>query len=671
MANTRYNLNDIFSINGILGDNDRGLISARLVRDSFYSIYQEVQDDINNLNINLSLSDVLNQGNSTDGVDLNIDNSVLRFNDISQDNTLGNILVIENPSSGEVRTRDISTIISSGGGNPSGDNGEIQFNDNNNFGASSDLFWDNENKRIGIGTSTPEHTLDMHSTGSFLTNAPTIRFNKTSFVGDSSILFSNNGTLAHRIRHLFSGVLGIGGTNGQTLNIGSNLPINTLSLDNSGFVGIGLLDPNSGLSYIPSSRLEIRSQGNLSTDSVFKITNSDNTNSIFETFGNGDFRTATRLFRVGVDYTGSAVNGVFQVYSSGDNTQITQFYNSLNQSIIQFHEINNNGRLTINDTNLTKIQLQAGDSSYILDNINFGSTNTPNSKVTITAQGNTNSDNVFNIRNNANTNNLFTVLGNGEVYSNGSGNIISNTAYGSEALFSNVNGTNNTAYGYRSLTDLTSGNGNTAFGTNSGNSITNGNDNITIGYNSGNSMLSASFNVSVGRSSLLNNIDGNDNTCVGHLSGRRIENSNSNTFIGSRSGSSRAFVLFYNLPLEGNGNTALGVGSLGYLTQGNDNVAIGYNSGSNITSGSNNIFIGYETQPLSNSDNNEIVIGYNAIGLGSDTTVIGNSSTILTKLEGALRLGSINEYVDDTDAGNNGLIEGDVYHTGGVLKVKL
>ena len=35
--------------------------------------------------------------------------------------------------------------------------------------------------------------------------------------------------------------------------------------------------------------------------------------------------------------------------------------------------------------------------------------------------------------------------------------------------------------------------------------------------------------------------------------------------------------------------------------------------------------------------NNEMVIGYQAVGLGSNTTVIGNSSTTLTKVFGAIQ----------------------------------
>jgi hypothetical protein len=41
------------------------------------------------------------------------------------------------------------------------------------------------------------------------------------------------------------------------------------------------------------------------------------------------------------------------------------------------------------------------------------------------------------------------------------------------------------------------------------------------------------------------------------------------------------------------------------------------------------------------SQTNQIVIGYDAVGLGSNTTTIGNSSTVTTALYGSLSMGTI------------------------------
>jgi len=48
-----------------------------------------------------------------------------------------------------------------GGGNPAGNNGYVQFNNSGSFGGDSSLFWNNTNKRLGIGTTQPRTKLDV------------------------------------------------------------------------------------------------------------------------------------------------------------------------------------------------------------------------------------------------------------------------------------------------------------------------------------------------------------------------------------------------------------------------------------------------------------------------------------------------------------------------------
>jgi len=52
-------------------------------------------------------------------------------------------------------------IKDSVGGSPAGSNGYVQFNNSGSFGADSSLFWNNTNKRLGVGTNNPQVPLDI------------------------------------------------------------------------------------------------------------------------------------------------------------------------------------------------------------------------------------------------------------------------------------------------------------------------------------------------------------------------------------------------------------------------------------------------------------------------------------------------------------------------------
>ena len=101
---------------------------------------------------------------------------------------------------------------------------------------------------------------------------------------------------------------------------------------------------------------------------------------------------------------------------------------------------------------------------------------------------------------------------------------------------------------------------------------------------------------------------------------------------------------------SGTGNVAVGY-QAGFTTSvATNNTYNGYQAGYGVTTGSNSVFMGYgsgNTTTVTTTGNqlvyigsgskgsaatnqNEIVIGYNAVGLGSNTTIIGNASTTAT-----------------------------------------
>jgi hypothetical protein len=104
----------------------------------------------------------------------------------------------------------------------------------------------------------------------------------------------------------------------------------------------------------------------------------------------------------------------------------------------------------------------------------------------------------------------------------GNGNIVYNTAFGYQALFSNTDGSNNTAVGFLSLKSNTSGSFNTAFGYEALVNTSSGIQNTAIG-------MYAGYNV----------VTGSNNTCIGYNAQQSsnvvsneitIGNSNNTTF---------------------------------------------------------------------------------------------------------------------------------------------
>lgn len=265
----------------------------------------------------------------------------------------------------------------------------------------------------------------------------------------------------------------------------------------------------------------------------------------------------------------------------------------------------------------------------------------------------------FRVRNNANTVNFLTVNNYGEVFSNGLVGTISNTffgegngrsittggsntSFGYNTFFSNNTGVGNSVFGTGSLLNNLSGSLNSAFGSNTLQVNIIGNNNSAFGSNallnntnSNNSAFgfdtlknntTGQKNTAVGQGSLVANISGINNTAVGANSLQSNTTGIDNVSIGRNS-------LFSSI--TGSSNTSIGTNSLAHIIIGGGNVALGVEAGrrksnnSNLTDATSSIFIGNDSRASGETQTNQIVIGNNAVGLGSNTTVIGNSSTTL------------------------------------------
>jgi hypothetical protein len=167
----------------------------------------------------------------------------------------------------------------------------------------------------------------------------------------------------------------------------------------------------------------------------------------------------------------------------------------------------------------------------------------------------------------------------------------------------------------------TTASSNTLIGLNSGRRITTGGNNSFFGLNAG-----------------LNNTTGVSNSFFGLQAGFNNTTGVSNSFVGVNAG--------FNNTTGGN-NSFVGVNAGLNNTTGGNNSFVGVNAGRFLANGStaltianSSVFLGVDTRANADNETNQIVIGYQAIGLGSNTTVIGNSSTTFGRWWGNLLIGT-------------------------------
>ena len=215
-----------------------------------------------------------------------------------------------------------------------------------------------------------------------------------------------------------------------------------------------------------------------------------------------------------------------------------------------------------------------------------------------------------------------------------------NTGVGNCALCANTTGYRNSALGYGSLYSNTTGYHNTAIGMGSLYSNTTGCQNSSFGYYSLYNNLTGNYNSAFGTCSLGLNTSGSYNAAFGHYSLQSNTIGCYNTGLGFG-------TIQYNT--TGCYNTAVGRSALNANTTGTQNSALGTNAGRYIADGSTvnetsnfSLYLGSDTKALADGDTNEIVIGHNAIGAGSNTATLGNSSITKTILRGNVGVGTTN-----------------------------
>ena len=236
----------------------------------------------------------------------------------------------------------------------------------------------------------------------------------------------------------------------------------------------------------------------------------------------------------------------------------------------------------------------------------------------------------------------------------------SNTAVGRLALSSNVQGGYNTVFGYLNATICTQNSYMTLVGHNMLPYFRSPSTNV---YNT-----AIGTNIAYGTS-----FTGMSNTLIGN-------SILSNTATTASNNIAMGLYTMYVATTASN-NVSIGNQSLRNHTTGNQNVALGdsagkyYGSNSNLTVTNNSVFIGYNTKASGDSQTNQIVIGHQAVGNGSNSVTLGNTSITKTVLNGDVGINTISpgaklHAVAASTTDVVGLFEGAAGQSANVLEVK-
>lgn len=413
------------------------------------------------------------------------------------------------------------------------------------------LFWDNTNKRLGVGISTPGVRLDIQGTtatdggqlGAELLSSS--GWTSTGWTGDYNVGFTH--------------------TVGNTSVLSNTLAAVVNNYYQIAYTITGRTAGSITIAFGGQSLASITATG---------------------TFGPQATTTGTLSITPTSDFDGTIVISIKQITVG---TALINLRNSAGTATTEIRSVTSNANTFIGVNSGTRITTGLNNVAYGRSTLQQNTTGSSNNAFGVNALG------------------LNTVGA-------------SNTAIGTSALFNNTSATNNTAVGNSALFANTTGTGNVAVGVSSLTANTTANNNTAIGTSTLSSNTTGASNTALGNSALLTNISGSLNVAIGANSLRNTTADN---------------------------QVAVGTNALQNHTTGNNNTALGTNAGRfisggsvNLTNSSNSVFIGNAAYPLADSQTNQIVIGDSAVGLGSNTVVLGNTSIVTTQLRGSVISGN-------------------------------
>jgi trimeric autotransporter adhesin len=498
------------------------------------------------------------------------------------------------------------------------------WNSPNTLSSNTNLYWDNTNNRLGIGTNSPIAPLNIVNDGggsgvnddvivqsygtsvnpAFVglsargtsTSPQNLQYDDT--MGNISFYGRSNGGSGNTFSTIQSKYKGNGTTNLSNLEFVTSSSLKAV-LDENGNFGIGLgiplykLDVDSRVGAAGNPLRLLGLNAGASTDSVL-------------TSAAGVIRRQSVA-----EITANAWN----ILGNSNTTDGTHFLGTTNSIPLNFR---------VNNEKSGRIDHLLFNTSLGYQSANANTIGTENTSIGYQAlQNNTTGGYSIAIG--------YQALQTQSFSNSGATWVAHNVAIGNRALWKNqptstTNGIYNTAIGNHTLYNNTTGTYNTAIGNSVLFNNTTANLNTAIGYEALKANTTGYQNVAVGSLSLVANVDGYANTAHGH----QTLFSNTSGYENSAFGNA---ALLQNT--TGFRNTANGTFSMRNNTIGSYNTSIGNSSLYNNTTSNRNIAIGYEaltTQSFTNAgvsyNTDNIGIGYQALRLNQPTASFNGSQNV-------------------------------------------